>query len=224
MLCYFHYLISKDNGKKSSIIFDEIYQRIVSSRLIDKLKEIRIVTVGDYKKLSFNELKYPKCRIIHHVEDVYQYEFPTLIKIKEHGHQLDDDCKILYLHLKGVVSNQTQWRNDMLHVVIDKHQKCISSLNEYDSCGARICEPYVINEKIPRHFSGNFWWTTAKHIKNLPNPGCESFFKDFDFLISGKKDKKNNGYILKPRRYLAEFWIGLLDIDLEKKHKLKEII
>lgn len=223
MICYIHYLISKDDGKKSLKIFNEIYQRIVKSGLLEKLEEIRIVAVGDSSKLCFDESKYSKCKIIHHVNDATQYEFPTLMKIKEHSQNLDDDTKILYLHLKGVTSNQDSWRNDMMNVVIDKHEDCITSLDEYNACGARFCEPYIVNNKTPRHFSGNFWWTTTKHIKNLPYPDANSLLKDYEFLLGGKKEKNNNGYVLKPCRYLAEFWIGLLDIDINKNNKLKDI-
>jgi hypothetical protein len=223
MLCYLHYLISKDDGKKSSIIFNELYGKIVNSGLINKLEEIRIITVGDSKKLNFDSSKYYKCKIIHHVDDVYQYEFPTLIKIKEHSQNLSDDTKILYLHLKGVTSNQDKWRDNMISIVIDKHEECIASLDEYDACGWMLSEPYIVDNKTPRHFSGNFWWSNVRHIKKLPDPDINSLFKDYEFLLGGRKEKTKNGYVLKPSRYLAEIWIGLLDIDIDKKHKLKDI-
>lgn len=224
MICYIHYLISND-GKRSKDIFEEIYHRLTISNLIEKLEDIKIVTIGDKSKLDFDDSKYQKCTIIDHVDDISQHEFPTLMKIKEHSQNLNDDVKILYLHLKGITSKQDAWRKDMLNIVVDRHEECMSFLDEYHAVGTKLTKPYIVNNKTPIHFSGNFWWTTAKHIKNLPDPSIDFLLKEYEFLISNRKDKKKNDYVLHSYRYLAEYWIGLLDIDLdlEENHKLKEI-
>ena len=222
MFCYIHYMISNDQGKKSDDIFNELYNKICSSKLIDSLSEIRIVTCGNLKNLKTDFSNYKKCSIVDHNDDLLQFEFPTLLVMKKDCELMENSTPILYMHLKGVTSNQDSWRNDLLKIVVDKHDECLQFLKDYNACGPRLADPFIIiNNTIQRHFSGNFWWTKSEHIKNLPNPDIQSMIKDFGFLVKGRKNKNPHAPADKNFRYLAEMWIGLLDT--EKTHKLKEI-
>lgn len=222
MFCYVHYMISNDLGNKSDKIFIDLYEKICKSNLIDALSEIKIVTCGNIKNLKTNFLNYKKCSVINHCDDLSQWEFPTLSVIKKDCEIMDCSTPILYIHLKGVTSNEHAWRNNLSNVVINNHKECLEALNDYNSCGPMLCEPYVRDNKIPRHFSGNFWWSKSDHIKNLPNPDISNMIEKFGFLIDGRKNKNPNQPSSQNYRYLAEFWIGLLD--MEKNHKLKEIV
>jgi len=214
-------MIDSKNPKKSLKIFDEIYEKISTSGLLEKLKEIRMVVCGKDDEEFFLDSNYKKCKIIKRVDSYHDYEFPTLIKLKNDCDLIEENEPILYLHLKGLTSNSSKWRKNMLDVVVDKHDECISFLNEFNAVGTMLSEPYVRKEKIPRHFSGNFWWTTTDHIKKLPHP--IDLEKDYLFLVEGRSNRRSlTGITLNPIRYLAEFWIGLFDMEKDF-HKLKEI-
>jgi hypothetical protein len=84
--------------------------------------------------------------------------------------QENKKCNILYIHTKGVRYNmndtkQIDWINMMLYFLLYKHQKCIELLNtDYLSVG---CNYHDGTTGVPKHYSGNFWWATSNHLKNL---------------------------------------------------------
>jgi len=214
-------MIDNKNSQNSIKIFEEIYYRIFKSKLFNKLEEIRIVLCGTDEKKEFDVIKYEKCRIIETNKKFDDYEFPTLSRMKEDCDSTNENFSVLYLHLKGLTSGGNEWRSKMLDVVVDKHEECLSCLNEYHAAGTLLSMPYEAKGKFPWHFSGNFWWSTSKHIRNLPHPNNAK--KDFYFLVEMRRTKKSkSGLDLKPERYIAEFWIGLLDMS-KTGHKLKEI-
>ena len=51
-----------------------------------------------------------------------------------------------------------------IYFIIRRYDMCISTLDMgYDCCGCNW-------DELPQpHFSGNFWWATSSHIKNLPS-------------------------------------------------------
>lgn len=214
-------MISKDRGAKSKQIFDEIYERIKKSGLIQELHEIRIVTCGNIDNLNNNFNNYDKCKVVEHCDDLSKWEFPTLIKMKKDAEILEDNVPILYLHLKGITSNTHDWRRRMLGVVVDKYLECNKFLHDYNAVGTQYSEPYIRNGKMPRHFSGNFWWTSVRHLKNLPNPEIQDMIRDYGFLVEGRKNKNPAQPSNQNYRYLSEVWIGFLD--MEDEHKLKEV-
>jgi hypothetical protein len=54
------------------------------------------------------------------------------------------------------------WRKYMSYFVIDKWENRVKELEEYDCTGVNFSEK---NNNIPRHYSGNFWWSKSSHIK-----------------------------------------------------------
>lgn len=91
------------------------------------------------------------------------FEFPTLDLLCEYA--ATNDAHILYLHTKGVTQPRQSiddWRACLLHWTVHRWRDCVEKLNAgYDAVG--------INEMATpvRHFQGNFWWATAKHIRTL---------------------------------------------------------
>lgn len=110
----------------------------------------------------------------------------TLTWIKNHAAKNPEDY-ILFFHTKGIThQNQavTDWRRYMEYFVLDKWRDCIQKLDEgYDCCGVLWNKHTPIGE-FP-HFSGAFYWATAKYINTL-----------------------NHDYIDSEWRYHMEFWIG----------------
>lgn len=78
----------------------------------------------------------------------------------------EDATKVLYLHSKGVtripMSRQIEdWRTYMEYHLIAQHQDCLNLLDQFDVVGLDYYQ------QAHPHFSGNFFWTHAKHFKRL---------------------------------------------------------
>ena len=113
--------------------------------------------------------KYTDSRIVirHESDNPGEFELPTLRRISEFS-KWNPRAKILYLHTKGIsypkgdtrYVNVQDWTQYMLHFVC-KVPHCIDLLSSYDTAGCNQSEtPYP-------HYSGNFWWATAKYISTL---------------------------------------------------------
>lgn len=160
-------------------IINDMKNKIIESGLIYNVESIYLCISGK------NELKNEDKFILSINENnLLEFEFPTLEKIKNHcvNHP---DSNILYLHMKGISEPNNlcliDWRNYMLYFLINKYEKCLDILKNHDTCGVDLrLDPAI-------HYSGNFWWTTAKHINTLPQ------FKDMPVILS--------------ERHKAEFWI-----------------
>ena len=101
----------------------------------------------------------------------------------------NEDIDYYYLHLKGVtrISQPTEdWRNMMLHFLLQDVEGNSMLLDKYDAIGCNFCSG-VPKENIGIHYSGNFWATRSKHIKKLA-------------LLKEMKNRYG--------RLGAEFWIG----------------
>ena len=144
--------------------FANTYNKIVSSGLISKISKIYVVLVGDKKEQLKEQLKSFE-KVETHLRDNCKSEGETINFLYDFC--LNTDCKVLYLHSKGVTYDNNipirDWINLMEYFLIEKYESCIKTLDEYDVCGVN----YVCEETKPAHFSGNFWWATSRHIKNL---------------------------------------------------------
>ena len=140
-----------------------------------------------------------------------RYEMSTLSMMYKHA--LENDSYYLYIHTKGssrIKSNNVEtfypyenienWRRIMEHFCIDSSNICISELENYDLVGCNYIPTETIpvvwtntwlkmKRNVPSHYSGNFWWSKSEFIRKLPN-----------------LDLINNS-----DRFLAEFWIGLVN-------------
>lgn len=153
------------------------------------------------KLLSFP----PGTRILVH-GDSANSELPTIHFLKKWilGHE---DWYVCYFHLKGSrYTNDpltTAWRDCMTHAVIVNWERCVRDLdNGFESVGCHWLVPEkfpTINNwstfpqfpKVgkPAMWGGNFWWSKASFLAQLP-----------------EMQKFPNG---RPDFFLAEHWIGL---------------
>lgn len=100
----------------------------------------------------------------------------TLNKIYQDA--LTNDDYVCYVHTKGstsvirhllpgdlqTVKIYTNWRQYLNWGVLENWRECIDALEAYDTAGVNI-------KKLPSlHYSGNYWWTTSKHIRTLHDP------------------------------------------------------
>ena len=105
-------------------------------------------------------------------------ERPTLQFLHSLASKAAADTKFLYLHTKGVHwfgshldAVTEEWLRYMLYYNVTKWKTAIDILDSYDVYGCNYSDmstPVLKNDE--RHYVGNFWWATAKHLGSLdPN-------------------------------------------------------
>ena len=169
-------------------IFDEIYSQIIESNLINQVGSINLCIVGQ-GDLMIQENDKIK---IYQDSDISSGEFFTLDLLKTFSDSVEKNHKILYLHTKGVTTPDNpcieDWRKYMTYFNINQYEKCLYSLNQYDSCGVDLVNDPTL------HYSGNIWWANSSYIKKLPTINEIKFPKTPTILSI---------------RHNAEFWIGM---------------
>lgn len=148
---------------------------IKASGLYEQCDSISVGVLGVGNIKPFME-KYPKLKLLFQTSDTTLYERPTLLCLHELC-QSHPDALVLYLHTKGVSRVKDQmivcindWSRYMEYYAIERWQDCVEALKENDACGVNW------RDYPSWHFSGNFWWASAKYISTLPN------FIDTDYL------------------------------------------
>jgi predicted O-methyltransferase YrrM len=147
-------------------VASELLDCLLESRLYDKTRSIEISLLGppdDQRVIERLIRPLEKITIGHRSCDLEEYEFPAL-------GLLQDVCRtwsglVFYLHTKGVShepENQhlRYWRMLMLDTVVMNHQECVQALRDHDAVGTNW---------RGNHYSGNFWWARAEHVRSLPD-------------------------------------------------------
>uniref|UniRef100_A0A6C0C8Q8 Uncharacterized protein n=1 Tax=viral metagenome TaxID=1070528 RepID=A0A6C0C8Q8_9ZZZZ len=150
-------------GHASRMILNQIVSKVLRE-LINELDYLYIVNIGE--NIVETDFINEKIRIINYSNNTQLFEKPTLnlMRCFSKYHQ---DAKILYLHTKGITypSDYVQisdWRNLLIFFLVERYRTCLKLLDEYDVVGSNFSlDPHP-------HFSGNFWWSTSKHINTLP--------------------------------------------------------
>ena len=116
------------------------------------------------------------------------YERFTLLKIPKYVKAGD---KFLYIHSKGVndighftgkpaeKNNIYWWRTWMEYYLVRHFKKCLTALDNYDVVGINYSTVW-----IGPHFSGNFWWATAKYYLTLPNTIADFYTAPESYILS----------------------------------------
>jgi hypothetical protein len=163
-------------------IFYEQLNSIVESGLYDKCKNILVCIVG--KKFEIPSDKYSKLLLLYQDDNPKYYEVKTINYIKYIAERVNPNARILYVHTKGVRKNGDEvcvrsWRKLLEHWIVTNHDICLQYLINYDSVGSNVINMspstgpenqylFYVNPNHFFHYSGNFWWTTAKHVSKLP--------------------------------------------------------
>jgi len=173
------------NNNRCQNIIDEISEYIMNSKIYEDVDFISLELIGK-AGIVFD---VPKSIINYNGLDVTQYEFATLYKIISYCKN-NPNSNVCYIHTKGASNSENvtefDWIEDVrkyhLYWNILKYKDNIEYLKSFDVCGAELIYNPV------RHFSQNFWWSTAKHINSLVDP--KELPMIFDY------------------RHQCEFWIG----------------
>lgn len=170
-------------------VLNDLLEKIKCCGLYDSCNLIKLSVNGDTNLLnidfndSLNKLVYKQTS-----KSVDQFEFPCLKQLWNDSH--NSDCYILYLHTKGVSrlpdKRIKDWVTYLSYFNIVKWRERISDLEIYDCSGVNLegdqasllIDPaewgFISSQSgntiSPVHYSGNFWWSNSRYIRQLPDP------------------------------------------------------
>ena len=165
-VCFIHFCnISNSDSNYKNILIDQL-NYIKSSGLYIKLDYIFITMLGEYTNI-YND---PKIKIIYYSPNIYEWEFPNYIKIKHLCDNIPFNIKILEIHTKGALKkpHSYEWRKYLEYFLIENHELCLNSLNNYNCVGVNQYFYFDEINKYRNLFSGNFWWANSMYLKTLP--------------------------------------------------------
>jgi Methyltransferase domain len=147
-------------------VVSELVEAVLESRLYDCSESFELAVLGaveDQDLIAELVRPFEKIRISYRSADIGEYEFPAL-------GLLQDACRtwsgnVYYLHTKGVSHSRVAqhvryWRGLMLDQVVRNHSECTRLLLDHHAVGTNWRGD---------HYSGNFWWARAEHVRRLPD-------------------------------------------------------
>lgn len=190
---FFHIWITGDWKQ----VAQKIWNRIVTSGLVDKLESINISILGGSEV---------------HVQDIFgEYSVNYILvtsnqKLYERGilnyigkYSKNHDGYYLYINTFGVNKSKfigvKDWQEMLIYFTIDKWSVCVKKLFEHDALGVNLKKmdesqlKQITTTDLDQtwYFSGNFWWARSEHLKKLTNVGNR--FLDPTIWISNCKNK-----------------------------------
>jgi len=169
----------------SPIIFDDQQHVLRCSGIMGAAERLSVGFVGP----AYDEKEWrvhPRFRVLFHEPDPFCYEMPTLNAMLGDAQKSDDDYLILYFHTKGASSMMrynrravNRWRKIMEWWNIVMFRRCVRLMlsNDLDALGGNLINmspnggdisDFRVNPDHSCHYSGNFWWSRASHIRRLP--------------------------------------------------------
>lgn len=134
---------------------------------------------------SFGDTRFRKVNVLHTGNNTIKtWEFRTINYMRDMAFAMvaqGKDAHFLYLHTKGLYEIKGDfvakwfWRKWMEEHVVEHHDEARALLQwGYDAVGCNAINVYLppheemkVNENHAWHYSGNFWWATAKHLASL---------------------------------------------------------
>lgn len=153
--------------------FHMIINAVIQSGLFAAANEIRfcILTYSTTPEKTDHPIwTDPKIHIVY-IGTPSEYERPTLLHMRNSAHTDPISTKYFYLHTKGIRWFNTpqetyivDWIKLLIYWNIERWLDADDVLNKYDTYGCN----YYCGDKWPKHYSGNFFWTTRRHLNTLP--------------------------------------------------------
>lgn len=190
----------------SAFIYQQQINRLYVTGLLSAAHHMHIGVNGNNELFNVPQ----KAKVVYNQNQKEETE--TLIALKDFAYE-NPDYKILYFHTKGASKgtlSANAWRLMMEYFVIDKWKKCVEMLNEYDCVGSNF---NIVGETLwsdgtttkpldgTYNFTGNFWWTNAKHIQTLDHKFLYSDYRIDRELWIGSNPNSNPGTIYQPGVY-----------------------
>lgn len=190
----------------SAFIYQQQINRLYVTGLLNAADHVHIGVNGNNELFNVPS----KAKVVYNQNQKEETE--TLMALKDFAYE-NPDYKILYFHTKGASKGTliaNAWRLMMEHFVIDKWEKCVEMLDEYDCVGANLNSVGVtlwpdgkVTEPTPGtyNYTGNFWWANAKHIQTLNHKFLISNYRIDRELWIGSNPESNPGSIYQPGVY-----------------------
>ena len=175
---YFHLCTIGDWYKISIDILD----KIIDCGLYEEIDELRLFVYGAKVNTNHITKNFPKkygskIKVCFSTENISLREVNTLDILSEDAKK--EDFYALYLHSKGATSwnfepetiaPMDSWLEYMLYFNVLNWKKCLDLLKEgFSTVGVNL-KKQTQDGKYGTHYSGNIWWSSSKHIKNLELP------------------------------------------------------
>ena len=228
LVVYYHIYLTDDAAAWSSIFLEQM-KCMEDHELLKKIDEVQVTAVGknDRRRTEFFNLcdTYPANFEIEFVDNPLKNDTQMVTNIDKGKiasenityQKIWDDCQkkdqtVLYLHSKGITSFERllktdtkegarafkryyYWRQFLNWGAIENWRAMINALDTHDVAGINYqAEPSP-------HFSGAFWWSTSKHIRTLPDPSTNDWWKKV------KSKSKDPWFSKAPDRYKDEHWV-----------------
>lgn len=199
-LAIFYHILQNDI---SAFIYQQQINRLFVSGLMNEIDYFHIGVNGN-QEMFYVPLK---AKVVYNRN--WKEETETMIALKDFAYK-NHDHKILYFHMKGVSKGTliaNSWRLMMEHFVIDKWKQCIEELDNYDCVGANL---NPVGETLWSDgtktksiegtyiFTGNFWWSNAKHIQSLNHKFLYTDYRIDRELWIGSNPNSNPKSIYQP--------------------------
>ena len=141
-------------------VFTDQLGVLIHSGLLANTREMFIHAYPDIDEIYKLTKHFKNITLIQEPEN--RSEIPAL-----HNLSTTEEDYNLYFHSKGVTHNTSApvkcWREYMNYFNISLWRECVDCLQSNDAVGVNFqFQPFP-------HFSGNFWWATKTHIKNIRN-------------------------------------------------------
>lgn len=168
----------------SPLIFKDQNHVLRCSGILDAADRLNVGFVGScYDPKTWRP--HPRFRILFHDPNPLSYEVPTLNAMLDDARSTHDDYLILYFHTKGASSMTRfnrravfRWRKIMEWWNIVMFRRCIDLMmtHSLDALGGNLINmspgghpvsEFRVNCEHSCHYSGNFWWSRASHVRRL---------------------------------------------------------
>ena len=203
IVVYWH--VGALDGIVSPLIFNDQQHVLRCSGIMSAVERLCVGFVGP----AYNEewRVHPRFRVLFHEPDPFCYEMPTLNAMLRDVQATNDDYLILYFHTKGASSMMkhnrkavNRWRKIMEWWNIVMFRRCVRLMlsNDLDALGGNLINmspggsdlsEFRVNPDHSCHYSGNFWWSRASHIRRLPH---------LDFPTNDRQRLKAENWVLSP--------------------------
>ena len=181
-------------SKNMDIVYEQVGQ-IVSSGLYAKATKLYYgcncsgcdTILSNYMK-SYSKFQPMNDAILPDKKSYENETINSMIRIAKESHQ---KFHALYIHTKGTSNtgyNQQNWRRDMMHWLVNKHEICTDILNrDFNTVGI-----FYVYHHYKRHYAGNFFWVDSDYLAKLsPITEVENRY-NAEFVLFSEYEKKKH--------------------------------
>jgi hypothetical protein len=200
---YIH-ICQKQHWERS---FDIILTALKRSGLFDATETIFCCVVNEHNNIEHSTLFQQDKFQLKYKGDAAQYERPTLLDMQQHALVNNTSSLYWYAHTKGISKFGTpgeqpvlDWIDLLLYWNMEQW-RVACQLFRQDFCDVYGCNYQIVPKP---HFSGNFWWTTGKHLCSLPN-SIDSDYCSPEFWICSNNPRVHNTVHTGTYHYVERF-------------------